>query len=377
MQQTLVQIQGIVVAFAWSFGTAIIIFSLCRRFIKLRVSPEDEIAGLNVSEHGASTELIDLITEMDYQEKAGSFDRRVEVEPHTEVGQIAAEYNRVLDRIELEFRKREMDATRAQEAQQEAMRANQVKSDFLANMSHELRTPLGIITGYIELIREELKDSGIDRHDDDIRVIAHASEQLLQLINGVLDISKIESGHMQIHLQSVDIYTLLEDMVHTIQPLIREKNNQLRLEIDPHYGSLVTDQTKLEQSLLNLLSNAAKFTENGIVTLRAIKRKGEDGVNIHRFEVIDSGIGMSEEVMKHIFDAFTQADGSTTRKYGGTGLGLAITRNFCEMLSGSIQVESIPGKGSRFIIELPGNLTPSERTFVHQSRTPFPEESYS
>ncbi|WOO41651.1 ammonium transporter [Rubellicoccus peritrichatus] len=360
MEQLWVQCQGILVCFAWTFGISLLFFKILNHFIRLRVTPEQEHAGLNVSEHGATTELVDLINEMDTQRSAGTFNKHVYVEPNTEVGQIAAEYNRVLARVEEEFKKREETAAIAKAAQIDAVRANHVKNEFLANMSHELRTPLGIITGYTELIQEELKDAGIEGHGDDLETIAQSSRHLLHLINGVLDISKIESGQMEVHLEPIDIAQLIDDLSQTIQPLIRDHQNQLTIKYVSDIGILVADEIKLQQCLLNLLSNAAKFTQNGQISILVNRNQTEGRRPSVQFIVEDTGIGMTEQQSKMIFEAFTQADTSTTRRYGGTGLGLAITRSFCRLMGGDVSVSSEPNVGSRFKIELPADLTPTE-----------------
>lgn len=352
-EQLTVQATGLMTCLAWSFGLAYILLKSINRYMPLRVTEEEERAGLNVSEHGASTELIDLITEMGEQERAGSFSKRVHVEPHTEVGQIAAEYNRVLNRVENEFYKRERALTAVQKAQIEAYRANEVKSEFLANMSHELRTPLGIIIGYIELIKDDLREAGVNFSDEDFDTIIHASKHLLNLINGVLDISKIEAGHTQISINYVNVPALVEDLERSVLPLVMENNNTFKAEIADDLDIIYTDHIKLEQCLLNLISNAAKFTSDGTITLHTYKEKTEDGEEDIYFDVTDTGIGMSAKDTAKIFEAFTQVDSTQTRKYEGTGLGLAITKNFAELLGGDVTVASEIGKGSTFSLYLP------------------------
>lgn len=360
LEQLLAQLTGIVACFVWTFAASYIFFRGLAPFLQLRVSEQEERAGLNVSEHGATTELIDLITEMDAQAQAGSFNQRVYVEPHTEVGQIAAEYNRVLNRIEEEFTRREAATEEARTAQAQAVQANEVKSNFLANMSHELRTPLGIIMGYIELMREDLKDPSGQLADEDLDTISQASQHLLHLINGVLDISKIESGQMDVYPVSVEIEYLVKTLVHTVQPLIKENGNTLTVEMPPNIGVLVVDEMKFQQCLLNLISNAAKFTSNGNITLRLYRKAWNNGIECFYAEVEDTGIGLKEEQMKMIFKAFTQADESTTRQYGGTGLGLAITKSFCQVMGGDINVRSKYGEGACFSMRLPTNIEPEE-----------------
>lgn len=369
-QQLGVQVEGVLACFVWTFSLSWLFFRLLKRLGILRVTPAMEHAGLNVSEHGATTELVDLINAMDGQRHSGSFHQRVYEEPHTEVGQIAAEYNRVLGRVEDEFRQRETAAEEAQAARNEALRANHVKNEFLANMSHELRTPLGIITGYAEMMQEELRDEGVNQYEGDLEAIHNASHHLLNLINGVLDISKIEAGHMEVHLEPVEVADLAEDIVKNLQPLARQGGNHLGLSCPPEDWILVADETKLRQALLNLLSNALKFTRDGSVLLEVLNCEANGDRPWMEFRVRDTGIGMTPAQMATIFEAFTQADTSTTRRYGGTGLGLAITRNFCRLMGGDVFVESTLGQGSCFTIRLPADLEPTESPVLSPSLTP-------
>jgi len=339
-------------------------FKALNYFVKLRVTPDEERAGLNVSEHGATTELIDLITEMDTQRRVGSFDQRVFVEPHTEVGQIAAEYNRVLNRVEEEFLKREKAAQQARDSQAAATRANEVKSNFLANMSHELRTPLGIIMGYVGLIQEDLEDSEASFEPEDLKTIALAADHLLHLINGVLDISKIESGQMEVYPVPVKISQLVKDLTQTVRPLILQNGNVFNVEMAEDIGILVADEVKLQQCLLNLVSNAAKFTKDGQITLRLYRKTWNNGMESLYLEVEDTGIGIHKDQTQAIFEAFTQADTSTTRQYGGTGLGLAITKSFCQIMGGDVTVKSEYGKGSCFTMRLPTDVEALETPVV-------------
>ena len=231
--------------------------------------------------------------------------------------------------------------------------ANVAKSQFLANMSHELRTPLNAVIGYSEMLKEEAEDMGAsEAMGPDLDRIRGAGKHLLSLINDVLDLSKIESGKMEIFIEEIDLPRTLDDIVGTVTPLVEANGSRLVAEIDPRIGLVRTDVTKLTQSLLNLLSNAAKFTHDGEVRLSVLLAE-RDGRGWLDFAVSDSGIGMSPEQMGRLFQAFTQADASTTRKYGGTGLGLAITRNFARMLGGDVTVESREGEGSTFRLSVP------------------------
>jgi signal transduction histidine kinase/CheY-like chemotaxis protein len=228
--------------------------------------------------------------------------------------------------------------------------ASKHKSEFLANMSHELRTPLNAILSYSQLLREEAEDTGQDESIADLDKIHAAGEHLLRLINDILDLSKIEAGRMDLYLETFDVPTMVHEAVAVVRPLVEKNVNTLVVECAADLGTMHADQVKVRQALLNLLSNAAKFTEQGTVTL-AVRRGSGDG--LISFAVSDTGIGMTEEQLGRLFEAFSQADSSTTRRYGGTGLGLAISRHFCRLMGGDVQVESEPARGSTFTITLP------------------------
>ncbi len=237
-------------------------------------------------------------------------------------------------------------------AKEAAEQANSAKSSFLANMSHELRTPLNAILGYSEMLREEAAELGQDDFVPDLNKIHSAGTHLLGLINDVLDLSKIEAGRMDLYIEPVEVRQLVDDVVSTVAPLVQKNGNRLDVVCPPEVQFSNTDVTKLRQVLLNLLSNASKFTKGGTVTFSVTREKRPDKEML-TFSVKDSGIGMNEVQLSKLFQAFSQADASTTRKYGGTGLGLAISRKFCQMMGGDIVVESEPGKGSTFLVHIP------------------------
>lgn len=233
--------------------------------------------------------------------------------------------------------------------------ANRAKSQFLANMSHELRTPLNAIIGYSEMLQEEAEDLGCREFILDLAKIRGAGKHLLALINDILDISKIEAGKMEIYTETFNIAQVIFEVENTIRPLIEKNHNTLHLSCADNLGEMHSDLTKLRQALFNLLSNAAKFTQHGTVTLTVEIVPKPDAPWV-QFCVSDTGIGMTLKHMQRVFQAFTQADASTTRQYGGTGLGLAITRHFCQMMGGDITVQSQLGVGSTFTICLPIDL---------------------
>ncbi len=273
-------------------------------------------------------------------------------------------YEGTVEDITVERRQKEALET----ARAAAEAASRAKSEFLAKMSHELRTPLNAIIGYSEILQEEVADAHRDDFLPDLEKIRAAGKHLLGLINDILDLSKIEAGKMELYVETFSVTALVAEVVATVQPLIVQNRNRLSTLVPDAIGTLTTDRTKLQQNLLNLLSNAAKFTEAGTVTLTVRRLPGAI-----EFLVGDTGIGMTDEQIAHLFQDFTQADNSTTRKYGGTGLGLAITKRFTQMLGGEIVVASTPGQGSTFTLRLPDPTQPQEEDRTHSRPAP-PEE---
>jgi signal transduction histidine kinase len=261
--------------------------------------------------------------------------------------ELAATRERLL--ADLERKNAELDT-----ALMRAEEATRAKSLFLANMSHELRTPLNAILGYSEMLIEEAEDLNQGTFVPDLKKIHGAGKHLLSLIDDILDLSKIEAGKVELYYEPIAILDLVEEVQQLVLPLVRQKGNTLVLKTDGGCGLMEADVTKLRQVLFNLLSNASKFTEHGTITLEA---KLPDAASVC-FAVTDTGIGMDAQQLAKLFQDFTQADASTTRKYGGTGLGLAISRRFCEMMGGDVEVTSVPGQGSTFTVRLP--LRPPE-----------------
>jgi signal transduction histidine kinase len=239
-------------------------------------------------------------------------------------------------------------------AKSAAENANRAKSEFLANMSHELRTPLNAIIGYSELLEEELgENEGTSILRGDVEKIFAAGRHLLTLIDEILDLTKIESGQLDVMIKKVDLEVLLSDVSHVVEEVIQQKNNTLKILIPQNLGEIETDEMRLRQILFNLLSNASKFTPSGEIIL-AVAIEGDRIF----FSIKDTGIGIPEDKIGEIFDYFTRIDGVSTSERGGAGIGLALTKKYCNVLGGDIRVESKPGKGSLFIFWLPRKFEP-------------------
>lgn len=258
----------------------------------------------------------------------------------------------------------------AQQAKAQAEEANTTKSKFLANMSHELRTPLNAIIGYSEILVEEITDLNVPSLIPDVQKIHGAGKHLLGLINNILDLSKVEAGKVELFVETFAIAPLMQEITDTLRPLLMKNHNTLVVNCPSDIGTMRSDMTKLRQSLFNLLSNASKFTENGTVTL-TVERREPDWIT---FAVSDTGIGMTPEQQAKLFQAFTQADVSTTRKYGGTGLGLVITQQFCKLLGGEIEVESAAGQGTTFTMRLPEQAPIAQVERVKEPSVPVQRE---
>ena len=286
--------------------------------------------------------------------------------------------------------------TQVEAARQSAEEANQAKSQFLASMSHELRTPLNAIIGYSEMVQEELEEMGDKALVPDLQKIQAAAKHQLGLVNDILDLSKIEAGKMTLFIEEFDVAELVHDVASTVQPLVAKNSNRLEVDCPSDIGTMRADQTKVRQTLFNLLSNASKFTEKGTIRLEASRvapasggwaeasrlsheredtsalssvdapASGGDAGSDRRdagatlqFRVSDTGIGMTPDQLVKLFQAFTQADASTSKKYGGTGLGLALSRRFCQLMGGDLTVTSEFGKGSTFTVTLPAQAPES------------------
>ncbi|RJQ56887.1 MAG: HAMP domain-containing protein [Nitrospiraceae bacterium] len=291
--------------------------------------------------YAVSSSLMGPVKLMDNQLRqiaSGDFSKRVEVPNRDELGTLADNLNRMNNKLRDLYQ--QLDA------------ASRHKSDFLANMSHELRTPLNAIIGYSEMLMEEAEDRDRKGSIPDLQKIRASGKHLLELINAILDISKIEAGKVELFPEAFNVKALIEEVSGTVQPLIEKNSNIIAINCDDDLGDMYADITKVRQILFNLLSNACKFTEHGTITLDAVHDYSERTSRL-LVSVIDTGIGMTEEQMGKLFQPFSQADIQTARKFGGTGLGLAITRQFCEMMGGDIKVRSERGRGTAFTVRLP------------------------
>jgi len=279
---------------------------------------------------------------------SGNLTHRIQVAGKGDLSELGRAFNAMAEKL---------DATmeQAYEERQRANKANRAKSGFLANMSHELRTPMNAIIGYSEMLLEDLED-GVELDPEDLEAdlgkIHGAGKHLLGLINEVLDLSKVESGKMGVYNEQVDLKKLIEDVTSTVQPLVDKYDNALKIDFGMEDNMVRTDVTKFRQVLMNLLSNAAKFTRDGRITIES-KRFMENDVDMVSVAVSDTGIGMTPAQLDKVFEEFTQADESTTREFGGTGLGLSICKKFAELMQGRIEVESTPGEGTRFTFIVP------------------------
>ncbi len=302
------------------------------------------ISGISFLISRMITNPIDTLTKGARAVGRGELDYVVDVKTGDELEELAKSFNKMTFDL-----KKQTELRIAKEAAEEA---NRTKSQFLANMSHELRTPLNAIIGYSEMLQEDAKDMGQEEFIPDLQRIHSAGKHLLALINDVLDISKIEAGKMDLFLEDFDVSTMIQEVASTIKPLAEKNANTLLVNNKNDTGTMHADLTRVRQVLFNLLSNSCKFTEKGTVTLD-VAREFSDGRDWIIFRVSDTGIGMTPEQMGKLFQAFSQADASTTRKYGGTGLGLTLSRKFCQMMGGDITVESEYGKGSIFTVRVP------------------------
>lgn len=378
LQQLGIQLLGVVVCFLWVFPLSVGFLKLLNLFTPLRISREAEQAGLDVAEHGANDEFSKLLKTME-RHAGGEDSEFADIDTSDQIGQIASQYNRVIS-----SRDSAMEALKQQtiqlveqqkhleEARAEAEAANKSKSEFLANMSHEIRTPMTAILGYVDILEEE--SWGRPQSLSMISVIKRNGNHLLQLINDILDLSKIEAGKLELECFEFRLTDLITEVESLMSVRADEKENvRFQVELCDQLPKLVVgDPTRIRQILINLIGNAIKFTANGQVTLKVSVENNHPNPFV-RFDVTDTGIGISEEQQKKLFQKFQQADTSTTRKFGGTGLGLAIIRSLTEMMNGKLGVESQHGVGSTFTVQLPLSFVQTEEHLTCETEIPTAE----
>lgn len=296
----------------------------------------------------------------------GDLDHKINILNNDEIGDLTKSFNKMVDKLNETISEKKFAEDKTEELKilrDQAVQANEAKNNFLANMSHELRTPLNAIIGYSEILIEDFKET---ETAEDLDRIYKSAIHLLAIISEILDLSKIDAGKIEKHETSFEISALLKDLEKTVQPMLLSNNNSLAVDCSKDIGFIHTDLTKLRQVLLNLLSNACKFTHEGAITLVA-ELHTQNNIDYILFKVKDSGIGILPHDLDKIFEPFVQADNSATRKYGGTGLGLAICQKITNMLGGTIDVFSQPDRGSTFVLELPRGEISDELNLVEDN----------
>ncbi len=351
LEQLGIQALGVAMAGALAFGVAFPLLWLTDRLWPLRVSRHDELTGLNITEHGASSALTSLLEQMDRQSTSGDFARNVPVDEGTEAGEIAAQYNMVLEKFRTETSQREQAVRAFRKAKEQAESANAAKSHFLASMSHELRTPLNAVIGFSEVMREQtFGPLGNRRYQEYVGDIHGSANHLLSLINDLLDLSKIEANKYQLQDEELDLAELLDSAVRLVTPLAERKGLTVRLELPDSLPAVRADERALRQILLNLLSNACKFTDTGGEVRLAAEREADGRIAL---KVEDTGIGMSRAEIRQALEPFVQVDSRTRRTDQGTGLGLPLAKSLVELHGGTFVMTSQVGQGTRVAIRLP------------------------
>ena len=345
-----VQALGVTAIGVYAFGASFALLAIASRLIPLRVTPRQELAGLNIAEHGASTAINDLLDTMEQQRRRGDFSRPVQVEPHTEAGRIARQYNQVLRRFNAETQKREQANKELGRAKESAETANQAKSQFLAKMSHELRTPLNAVIGFAELLTERDIIQDEKQREEYAKDIRASGRHLLALVNDILDLSKIEAHAFELEEEPIDVAELVSSACRVMLPASDGKGLKLSCSASSDLPILIADRRAMRQVLLNLLSNAVKFTPaRGSVTATAsIEPDGRMALS-----VADTGIGIEPQDIPRAMEPFTQIADKLSTHPGGTGLGLPLARSLVALHRGTMVIQSEPGQGTVATIRLP------------------------
>lgn len=358
--QLAVQFLGIVVAAGWTFGITYLVLRLINPWQPLRVSPEDEKIGLNVSEHGATTEIFDLFNVMAQQAKTGDLSLRAPVEPFTEVGQIAERYNLLMESLERMTNKAET-----------MERLDRLKDEFLANTSHELRTPLNGIIGITESMMDGIAGPLTPAQRQNMSLVTSSARRLSSLIDDILDFSKLKHHALTLQIKPLYLPPLVDLVLALSEPLVGSKPLQLINDVEVTMAPIYGDENRVQQILHNLVGNAIKFTDSGTVKISAqvmdhLTNGTSSTAKFVAITVSDTGIGIPENKLKRIFQPFEQADGSISRQYGGTGLGLTVTQQLVALHGGTIEVASQPGEGTSFTFTLP--LSEEQPETIHVSQ---------
>lgn len=351
LDQLQVQILGVAAIGLYSFGVGYILLSLIDRFFTLRTSIENEKIGLNVAEHGSSTALYNLLQEMENQRFEGDFSSPVDVEPGTDAGKIAMQYNLVLDKFNSETKRRESAVRAMRRARDAAEAASRTKSRFLANVSHELRTPLGGIISYSEAIKSKIFGPiGSNKYEEYVDTIYESGNHLLSLINDLLDLSKIEASRFDLNETIIDLNQMADDMFKIVEPKSDKKNLKISKEYAKVLPQIYGDRRAIKQILLNIYSNAIKFTPDGgkITIATNLLESGDVSVSVS-----DTGKGISQEDMQKVMEPFIQTESGISSEEKGTGLGLPLAKSLIELHSGKLEITSEPNVGTTVTVHFP------------------------